>query len=145
MGGPTAHPTGVTLASGDPSNSLTARWGWSGSRPLEAAAPVFVLEEVRGRWLVLAGKRGVGGPGGQGSWTQSGPLLRGGSSEAVFDPSDGGEGGRMAVPRCSLGRCGEREREEVVEWLQRLERGQQPWRLQAGPRLCEQRFAHWLL
>ena len=24
MGGPTAHPTGVTLASGDPSNSLTA-------------------------------------------------------------------------------------------------------------------------
>ena len=25
MGGPTAHPTGVTLASGDPSNSLTAR------------------------------------------------------------------------------------------------------------------------
>ena len=25
MGGPTAHPTGVTLVSGDPSNSLNAR------------------------------------------------------------------------------------------------------------------------
>ena len=25
MGGPTAHPTGVTLASGDPSNNLNAR------------------------------------------------------------------------------------------------------------------------
>ena len=126
MGGPTAHPTGVTLASGDPSNSLTARWGWSGSRPLGAAAPVFVLEAV----LVLAGEGGVGGPGGQVSWTQSGLLLRRGSSVAVVDPSDGGEGGRTVVLRCSLGRGGEREqeREEAVERLQRLERGQRPGR-----------------
>ena len=27
MGGPTAHPTGVTLASGDPPNSLNAHGG----------------------------------------------------------------------------------------------------------------------
>ena len=117
MGGPTAHPTGVTLASSDPFNSLTARWGWSGSCPLEAVAPVFVLKVVRGRWRVLAGKGGVGGLGGQGSWTQSGPLLRRGSGAAVFDLSNGREGGRIAVPRCSLGRCGEWEREEAFERL----------------------------
>ena len=67
MGGPTAHPTGVTLASGDPSNSLTVRWGWSGSRLLEAAAPGFVLVVGRGHWRVLAGEEGVGGPVGQDS------------------------------------------------------------------------------
>ena len=142
MGGPTAHPTEVTLASGDPSNSLTASWGWSGSRPLGAAAPVFILEAVRGCWHVLAGKGGVGGPGGQGSWTQSGLLLCRGSRAAVFDPSDGGEGSRMTVPRCSLGRGSEREREEAVEWLDQVQR---PWRLQAAPRLYEQRFARWPL
>ena len=59
------HPTGVTLASGDPSNSLTVRWGWSGSRLLEAAAPGFVLVAGRGHWHVLAGEEGVGGPVGQ--------------------------------------------------------------------------------
>ena len=147
MGGPTAHPTGGTLASGDPSNSLTARWGWSGSRPLGAAAPVFVLEAVCGRWRVLAGEGGVGGPCGQGSWTQNGLLLCRRSSEVVVDPSDGGEGGRTVVLRCSLGRGGEWEqkREEAVERLQRSERGQRPGRLQAEPRLCEQRFARWPL
>ena len=107
MGGPTAHPTGVTLASGDPSNSLTAHWGWSGSRHLGAAAPVVVLEAVRGHWCVLAGEGGVGGPGGQGSWTQSGLLIRKGSSAVVVDPSDGGEDGRTVALRCSLGRGGE--------------------------------------
>ena len=144
MGGRTTHPTGITSASGDPSNSLTARWGWSGSRSFEAAASVFVLEAFHGHWLMLPGEGGVGGPGGQGSWTQSGPLFRRGSSAVVFDPSDGGEGGRMATPRCSLGRCGERGREEAVEWLQRLlwlERRQRPWRLQAGLRLFERRSA----
>ena len=67
MGGPTAHPTGVTLASGDPFNSLTVLWGLSGSRPLEATAPGFVLVAGRGHWLVLAGREGVGGPVRQGS------------------------------------------------------------------------------
>ena len=143
MGGPTVPPTGVTLASGDPSSSLTARWSWSGNRPLGAVAPVFVLEAVRRRWRVLAGEGGIGGPGGQGSWAQSGPLLRRGSSTAVFDSSAGGEGSRMVVPRCSLGRGGEREWEEVVERLQRLERGQRPGWWQAELRLCEQQFACW--
>ena len=128
MGGPTAHPPGVTLASGDPYNSLTACWGELGSRLLGAAAPVFVLEAVRGRWRVLAGEEGTGGPGGPGSWTQSGLPLRRGSSVAVVDPSVGGEGGRTEVLRCIPGRGGEWEREEAVERLQRLERGQRPGR-----------------
>ena len=128
MGGPIAHPTGVTLTSGDPSNSLAACWGWSASRPLGAAAPVFVLEAVRGRWRVLAGEGDIGGPGGQDSWAQSGLLLRGGSSAVVVDPSDSGKGGRTVVLRCSLGRGGEREQEqeEAVERLQRSELGQRP-------------------
>ena len=67
MGDPTAHPTGVTMTSGDPSNSLTACWSWSGSRPLEAAAPGFVLEAGCGRWRTLAGEGGIGGPVGQDS------------------------------------------------------------------------------
>ena len=76
MGGPTAHPTGVTLASGDPSNSLTVRWGELGSHPRGAAAPVFVIEAVRGRWLVLAGEEGAGELGSLGSWRQSGLPFR---------------------------------------------------------------------
>ena len=113
-----------------PLNSLTARRGWSGSHPLGAAAPVFVLEVVRGRWRVLVGEEGAGGPGGQGSWTQSGLLLHRESSAVVVNPSDGGEGGRTAVLRCSPGRGGKREqeREEAVERLQRLEQGQGPGR-----------------
>ena len=67
MGGPTTHPTGVTLASGDPSNSLTVHWGLSGSRPLEAAAPGFVLVGGRGHWRLPAGEECVGGPVGQDS------------------------------------------------------------------------------
>ena len=49
MGGPTSHPTGVTLASGDPSNSLTVCWGEFGSRPRAEVAPGFVLEAGRER------------------------------------------------------------------------------------------------
>ena len=147
MGGPTAQPTGVTLGSGDPFNSLTARWGCSGSHLFEAAAPGFVLVAGRGRWRALAGEEGVGGPVGQDSQTQSGLLPRRGSSAGVDDPSDGGEGDRMEAPRCNPGRCGERGRQEAVERLQRLlrlKREQRPWRPQAGPRLCEQRSTRWL-
>ena len=110
MGGPTAHPTGVTLASGDPSNSLTVRWGELGSRSLGAAAPVFVLKVVRGRWRVLAGEEGTGGLGGPGSWIRSGLPLRRGSSVEVVDPSVGGESGRTEDLHCLPGRGGERER-----------------------------------
>ena len=76
MGGPTAHPTGVILASGDSSNSLTVHWGELGSHPRGAAAPVFVLETVRGRWGMLAGEEGAGELGAPGSWRRSGLPLR---------------------------------------------------------------------
>ena len=68
MGGPTAHPTGVNLASGDPSNSLTVCWGELGSRPRIAAAPVFVLKVVRERWCALADEEGAGELDGPSSW-----------------------------------------------------------------------------
>ena len=68
MDGPTAHPTGVTLASGDPTNSLTVRWGELGSRPRVAAAPVFVLEAVREHWRALTDGEGAGELEGPGSW-----------------------------------------------------------------------------
>ena len=130
MGGPTAHPTEVTLASGDPSNSLTVCWGELGSCPLGAAVPVFVLKAVRRRWRMLAGEEGAGGLGGPGTWIQSGLPLRRGSSVVVVDPAVGGEGGRTEDLHCIPGRGGEqeREREEAVELLQWLERGQRPWR-----------------
>ena len=108
IGGPTSHPTGVTLASGDPSNSLTVCWGEFGSRPRVAAAPVFVLEVVRGRSRALADGEGAGELDGPGSWRQSVLPLRRGSSVAVVDPSVGGEGGRTEDLYCIPGRGGER-------------------------------------
>ena len=119
MGGPTSHPTGVTLATGDPSNSLTVRWGELGSRPQVVAAPVFVLEVVCGRWRVLAGGEGAGELEGPGSWRRSVLPLRRGSSVAVVDPSVGGEGGRTEDLHCTPSRGGGREREEAVERLRR--------------------------
>ena len=121
MGGPTVHPTGVTLASGDPSNSLTVRWGEFGSRPRVAAAPVFVLEAVCGCWHAPAGGEGAGELDGPGSWRRSVLPLRRGSSVVVVDPSVGGEGGRTEDLHCTPGRGGEREREreEAVEQLRR--------------------------
>ena len=90
------------------------------SRPPGVAAPVFVLEAGRGRWRVLAGGGGVGGPGGLDNWTRSGLLHRRGSNVEGDDPFDGGEDGRKEVPHCNPGRCGERERQAVVKRLQRL-------------------------
>ena len=107
---------------GGPSNCLTARWGWDGSRLLEVAAPRFVLVAGRGRRHTLAGEEGVGGPVRQDNWTRSG-LLRRGSSVKVDDPSDSGVGGRMEALRRNPGRRGRRERQAAVERLQRLERG----------------------
>ena len=132
MGGPTVHPTGVTLASGDPSNSLTVCWGELGSRPRIAAAPVFVLEAVRGRWRSLADGEGAGELDGPSSWRRSVLPLRRGSSVVVVDPSVGGEGGRTEDLHCTLGRGGERAREweEAVERLRRQEWEQLPGRWQ---------------
>ena len=135
MGGPTAHPTGVTLASGDPSNSLTVRWGELGSRPQAEVAPVFVLEAVRERWLVLAGGGGAGELDGPDSWRRNVLPLRRGSSGEVVNPSVGGADGKRGVPQDIPGRGGEREREqaEAVGRLRWWEREQPPRRWQGLP------------
>ena len=79
MGGPTAHPTGVTLTSGDPPNSLNAPGG---------ALTIFCrgkLENFASRVLWLAGAVSSEGWSGRGSGMQSSPLRRIGSSgEASF-------------------------------------------------------------
>ena len=144
MCGPTAHPTGVTLASGDPSNSLTVRWGELVSHPRIAAAPVFVLEVVRRRWRALADGEGARELDGLGSWRQSVLPLRRGSSVVVVDPSVGGEGGRTEYLHCTPGRGGERarEREEAVE---RQEWEQLPGRWQGLLRFYGRRSARWPL
>ena len=59
MDGPTTHPTGVTLASGDRSNSLTVRWGEVGSCPRVVAAPVSVLEGSAGAGACLLAKQAL--------------------------------------------------------------------------------------
>ena len=70
MGGPTAHPTGVTLASGDPPSSLNAPEGSLGCH-LPLVAPGLVLWESCERVLALAGAASTGGRSVQGSTTQS--------------------------------------------------------------------------
>ena len=121
MGGSTAHPTGVTLASGDPSNSLTVHWGGLGSHPWVAVAPVFILEAVCGSWRSLAGGEGASDLDERSNWRRSVLPLRRGSSVVVVDPSDGGEGSINEDLRCTPGRGGEREleREEAVAPLRR--------------------------
>ena len=110
MGGSIAHPTRVTLASGDPSNSLTARWSRCGSRLRWLPGPLYVLEAERGRWHVPVGGGGIAGQGKQDSWTQSSLLHRRGSSVAGDGQVDGGEGGGSSSLLHNRGRCGVRER-----------------------------------
>ena len=96
---------------------------------------------------MLAGGGGVEGLGGQDSWTRSGLRRRRGSNVAGGDPFDDGEGNRREALHCNPGRCGGRAHQEAVERLQRLlqlEREQQPWRPQVGPRFCEHGSARWL-
>ena len=88
-GGPTAHPTGVTLASGDPPSSLNAsRWS-PGCHHLQEVAPELVLLEDSERYLELASAVSAGGRSEQGSGTQSGPLPHKGSIEEAVCPAVG--------------------------------------------------------
>ena len=101
MGGPTAHPTGVTLASGDPPNSLNAPGG---------ALTIFCsgkLKNLASRWaargfLWLAGAVSAEGQSGRGSGMQSGPLRRIGSSGETSFPAVGVAAENMALPLRNL-------------------------------------------
>ena len=63
IGGPTSHPTGVTLASGVPPSSLKV-FDWSLDCHLPGVAPGLVLWENREQVLTLAGAASTGGRGG---------------------------------------------------------------------------------
>ena len=88
MGGPTAHPTGVTLASSDPPKSLNAPGGSLDCFLLrEAREPG--LEEGREWFLWLVGATSAVGGSERGSDRQSGPLHRIKSSGEVSYPAVG--------------------------------------------------------
>ena len=83
MGGPTAHPTGVTLASDDHPKSLNAPGGNPGCfLMLEAQEPGLWLGH--GWSLGLATVISAAARSGQGSDRQSGPPRRIRSSEEAF-------------------------------------------------------------
>ena len=89
MGGPTEHPTGVTLASGDPPSSLNAP-GWSsGCHHLLEVAPGLALLASREEFLKLVGAVSAEGRRERGSGAQNGPLPHIGSIEEVFCPAGG--------------------------------------------------------
>ena len=89
MGGPTAHPTGVTLASGDPPSSLNVHEGSFGRHLLWEAVPRSVFWEGREHYRSLVGAASVGGLSELGSATQSALLLHIKSSEEVAYPAAG--------------------------------------------------------
>ena len=115
MGGPTAHPTGVTLASGDPSSSLNAPEGSFGRHLLLEAAPRLVVLEGRERYRSLAGAESAVGLHEPGIGTQSVLLRRIRSSEEAACLAAGEVVGSMDLPLGSPGRGGEREQAEAVE------------------------------
>ena len=82
-GGPTAHPTGVTLASDDPPKSLNAPGGSPGCLlAWEAQQPGLWLGH--GWFLGLAAVISAAARSRQGSDRQNGPPCRIGSSEEAF-------------------------------------------------------------
>ena len=82
MGGPTAHPTGVTLALGDPPRSLNAPGGSPGYCLVqEAREPDLLVDHER--FLGLAGATSAAAESERGSDRQSGlPHRIGNSVEA---------------------------------------------------------------
>ena len=82
MGGATAHPTGATLASGDPPVSLNAM-GWLES--CHSPVGALILGLVGAFWLVLA-SASVAAACGQGNGRQSAPLRHRGSTLPAVCP-----------------------------------------------------------
>ena len=89
MGGPTAHPTGVTLASDDLPSSLNAPGMSLGRHHPQEAAQELALLEGRTRYLALADAASAEGRNELGSGTQSGLLPHIGSNEEAVCPAVG--------------------------------------------------------
>ena len=116
MSGPTAHPTGVTLASGDPPNSLNVHEGSFGRHLLWEAVPRPVLWEGHEHYCALVGAASIGGLSEPGNATQSALLLHIKSSEEVAYPAAGEVAKNMGLLLGSPDKGGEWVREEAVEW-----------------------------
>ena len=115
MGGPTAHPTGVTLASGDPTSSLNAPGGSFGRNYLREVALELALLEDRERYLALAGAVSAGGRSKLGSVTQSGLLPHIGSNEEAVCPVVGEVAESRDLHLHNPGTSGGQEDMEVAE------------------------------
>ena len=114
MGGPTAHPTEVTLASGDTPSSLNAPKGSLGCH-LPWVAPGLVLSESLEQVLAFADAAGAGGRSEQGSGTQSVPLRRIKSSGETSYPAVGVMADSRDLPLHNPDTGGEQEGMEVAE------------------------------
>ena len=98
MGGPTAHPTGVTLALGDPPRSLNAPGGSLGYLPgqgVQGLVPLVVLERFPGP----VGAADAAVMYGRGSGMRSDLPHHRRNIEEVSYPAAGVEGESRA-PRC---------------------------------------------
>ena len=87
MGGPTAHPIGVTLASDDPPSSFNAPGRSLGRHHPQEATQELALLEDRELYLTLASAASAEGRNELGSGTQSGLLLHIGSYEEAVCPA----------------------------------------------------------
>ena len=98
MGGPTAHPTGPTLALGDPARSLNASGeslGYLPGRGAQGFVPWVGLERFPG----LATAVGAAVLYGQGSGRRSDPPHQKGNIKEVSYLAANGELGNRAPPR----------------------------------------------
>ena len=102
MGGPTAHPTGVTLALGDPPNSLNTP-GWSLGYLPEQGAQGFVPWVVLERFPGLVVATGTAAVYERDSDMRSGPPHRRGSIGEASYPAVCVDGESMGPLRCNQG------------------------------------------
>ena len=114
MGGPTAHPTGVTLASDDPPKSLNAP-GESPGCLLTREAQEPGLWVGHGRFLRLAAVISAAARSGQGSDRQNGPPHRTGSSEEAFCRAVGVEAENRGLLPHNPGTTGGKVGKEAAE------------------------------
>ena len=116
MGGPTAHPTGVTLALGDPPNSLNAPGGSLGylsGQGAQGFVPWVVLERVPGPVVATGAAVAYGRDSGMRSGL---PHHRGSIKEASY-LAVGVEGENMGPRRHNQGmESGQGGRGAVVLW-----------------------------
>ena len=114
VGGPTAHTTGVTLASDDPPKSLNAPGGNPGCL-LAREAQEPGLWVGHGWFLRLAAVISAAARSGQGSDRKNGPPRRTGSSEEAFCLAVGVEAENRGLLPHNQGTAGDQVGKEAAE------------------------------